>query len=334
VRYCLERGCSGDVVNKFGLNAVFMAAHCGHHECVELLVTLGKVDASKPIKDGNTPLCTACNAVATQADHPPQQWDQVKAGGLATVKFLLKSVEAGGGGVKPQTDDPAVRADARRPLAMAAHAGCAQVVGLLLEAGADPEGDPEAKDSFPLAAAVSNGHAEVVRALLAAGANAKRLVTVSANERRLTIGLLDLVREGARGHAEVLALLRAADATSTDPSTYGGGAGGQSTGAGAGAESPAGANGAGTGDGGGGKMCANCGASGVKLSWCGGCKSGVRGGVVGLYKLNELTHRPVEELVSKFAFKFNLHLQPGVLRPRVSEDAPPDAQGRMRGGGA
>lgn len=60
--------------------------HIGRAQCVQALIVSGKVDASAPIKDGNTPLFAACSAVMSQADNPPQDWAKVKAGALATIK--------------------------------------------------------------------------------------------------------------------------------------------------------------------------------------------------------------------------------------------------------
>lgn len=38
VRYCLESGCAANTTNNSGVTPIFMAAHCGHHEVVRLLV--------------------------------------------------------------------------------------------------------------------------------------------------------------------------------------------------------------------------------------------------------------------------------------------------------
>lgn len=76
------------------------------------------MDASKPIRDGNTPLTAACNSVCSQVDHPPQKWAQVVAGAKDTVRFLLSS----DGGVKPD-NHVAGQKTARHPLVLVAHHG-------------------------------------------------------------------------------------------------------------------------------------------------------------------------------------------------------------------
>jgi|AntAceMinimDraft_5_1070358.scaffolds.fasta_scaffold12130_1 hypothetical protein len=291
VLYCLARGCDGAATNTRNcMSAVFMAAHCGHCEVVKALVTVGCVDASAPIADGNTPLAAACNAASSQADHPPQEWPRVKAGGLATVRFLLQRGVGGGvGHVAPQTDNPAVRPEARYPIVWAAHNGSLEVVTLLLAAGADPEGGLETREmgkTFPLAVAAAEGHAGVVQALLAAGADAKRLVTVSGNNVT-ALGPLDIAR--IAGHGEVCALLEAAGATfAVTPDSAAAAAPGVCAGGRDSAGASAGSGLEGSTTRGLERLCANCGATKGVLSRCGGCKT-----LMYCSRQCQKTHRPI-----------------------------------------
>lgn len=111
-------------------------------------------------------------------------------------------------GVPAETVDE----DRQTPLYLAAVAGDAGIVRLLLAAGADPDraSGPE-RDDLPLCGAAVGGHTEVVRALLAAGA---------APDRRELLGFTALtwaVGQGHAGTAEAL-LERGADPDLACPS--------------------------------------------------------------------------------------------------------------------
>ncbi|MGW0700587.1 ankyrin repeat domain-containing protein [Streptomyces sp. NPDC002867] len=92
-------------------------------------------------------------------------------------------------GVPAETVDE----DGQTPLYLAAVAGDAGIVRLLLAAGADPDraSGPES-DDLPLCGAAVGGHTEVVRALLAAGATP---------DRRELLGFTALTWAVAQGHA-------------------------------------------------------------------------------------------------------------------------------------
>ncbi|MGA5565028.1 ankyrin repeat domain-containing protein [Streptomyces platensis] len=133
----------------------------------------------------------------------------------ATVAALLRQ------GASPSAPD----ADGQTPLYLAAVSGQADVVRLLLEAGATPDtesrGEP-GSEGLPLCAAACWGHEEVVRALLAHGADPNLreddgtsftpLMWAAANGHHRTAQLLlDAQADPDAGHGDRTPLMVAAE---------------------------------------------------------------------------------------------------------------------------
>jgi ankyrin repeat protein len=98
---------------------------------------------------------------------------------ITTPELLEWAVDGGGGRLRPSTAIVQRIISERthdtdtltRSLRFASVSGSVEVVRLLIQQGADPNGlDDQAKD-FPLANAVRQGHADVVKELLDAGAD-------------------------------------------------------------------------------------------------------------------------------------------------------------------
>lgn len=241
VRYCIEAGCDPRAMNNSRLTPVFMAACNGHKETVEVLVTVGKVDPSEPIFDGNVPLMVACEAAGN-----PSSLEQVQRGAMATVRYLVREA-----GVRTPTNEHSTFL-----LCGAAYDGSLEMIELLLEAGVSvngSEGDgtgnataPRTAQSLPIMCAMSGGHPKAVKKLIDAGADLTLRVVNAIEEIEEPMSIMDFA--SMKGERETIALLRAAGARDSgikvrnEPDS-------QSQ-----------------------RRCFNCGAKDANLSRCGGCR--------------------------------------------------------------
>lgn len=128
----LEKNADVEVIDSLGKTPLLWAAANGHEEITRLLLA-AKADPNWHDPDGNSVLSEA--AAANQLD---------------LVKDLLKD-----GGAKLSADD-------MKPLRAAIGNRNAEMVRLLLEAGANPCGKPE-KDIGPYYAAATHGSVEIVK---------------------------------------------------------------------------------------------------------------------------------------------------------------------------
>jgi hypothetical protein len=100
-------------------------------------------------------------------------------GASITPGFLDWAVDGGGGRLRPSirivqrtlSDVPHDAEALTRGLRFACVSGSVEVVQLLIERGADPNGVDDLHQDFPLSNAVSHGHAGIVQVLLDAGAD-------------------------------------------------------------------------------------------------------------------------------------------------------------------
>ncbi len=141
----IERGASIEARNRFGNNALLIAAGAGHEDLVEFFMARGsKIDFRNLA--GNTALVKA--AIANERK---------------TVKLLLKA----------GADPNAVNVKGITPLIAASFNGNARLVKLLLAAGADPAAlDSTAKGALVYAA--GRGYGTIVTRLLDAGIDLDR----------------------------------------------------------------------------------------------------------------------------------------------------------------
>ena len=154
------------------------AVERGHAACVRTLLLHG-AEASIVVSGGAGSAGTAVPPLTVAAQH----------GQTSVVRLLLY----GGADIDAATPGGAT------PLLLASHAGHAETVELLLQAGAEPEGPRLLNGSTPLLGAVEHGHTEVVALLLQAGAAAGRALGVG--------GATPLLLAAHRAHREIGAML-------------------------------------------------------------------------------------------------------------------------------
>ncbi|XP_061091867.1 ankyrin repeat domain-containing protein 50 [Conger conger] len=179
----LEHGGQPDKADREGRTPLIAAAYMGHREAVEALLVHGaRVDAHD--SDGRTALCVAAMCVPAAA------------GGRGHGDVVSALLERGA--------DPSHRdSDGMTPLLLAAYEGQAQVLELLLEAGADVDESAGLRGNAsaavtPLLAAASMGHGAVVSTALFWGATADAI----DGEGRTALSLA-----AARGSVEVVRAL-------------------------------------------------------------------------------------------------------------------------------
>ncbi|KAJ8352494.1 hypothetical protein SKAU_G00239700 [Synaphobranchus kaupii] len=179
----LEHGGQPDRADREGRTPLIAAAYMGHREAVEALLVHGaQVDVQDA--DGRTALCVAAMCVPSAA------------GGQGHGDVVSALLERGA--------DPSHRDnDGMTPLLLSAYEGQAQVLELLLEAGADVDESAGLRGTAsaavtPLLAAASMGHKAAVNAVLFWGATADAI----DGEGRTALSLA-----AARGSMEVVRLL-------------------------------------------------------------------------------------------------------------------------------
>jgi ankyrin repeat protein len=135
---------------------------------------------------------------------------------ITTPKLLEWAVDGGGGRLRPSTaivqriliEVSHEKDTLNRCLRFASVSGSADVVRLLIQRGADPNGLDDRDNSFPLAHAVRYGHVEIVRVLLDAGANPTQPVWDEddvGDRTGTTSTLMDLAIR--QGYAEIARLV-------------------------------------------------------------------------------------------------------------------------------
>ncbi|KAK0613559.1 ankyrin repeat-containing domain protein [Immersiella caudata] len=147
VETLLEHGADPDPVDDHGITALWSAAQSGHYEIVKMILDRGGVE--KPIN-----IETESDSGERRAIHQAAQ-----GGYLSTVELLL----AKGAFCDPE-DEHGIT-----PFWSAAQNGNADVVHLLLGAGAKMDVAPYTKKLQPIHVASLRGHLEVVRLLLDSG---------------------------------------------------------------------------------------------------------------------------------------------------------------------
>jgi ankyrin repeat protein len=215
------------------MTPLHVAAATNQPAAVRQLLDLG-ADAGARTSTGLTPLALARqrrhNAVAallSGSDARPDLSASVAAGDVAETKSCLQAAERSSGDVAScllfvavEQKDPSMvgalleaganpdveirhlageRPAMLRPLQLAARAGCADVAGVLLAAGADPNAGRAAGVPTPLHFAAGEGHLDTVRVLLASGADR------SARDAAYHATAAGWAAFG--GHAEIAALL-------------------------------------------------------------------------------------------------------------------------------
>ena len=135
---------------------------------------------------------------------------------ITTPKLLEWAVDGGGGRLRPSTaivqrilSELSHEKDTlNRCLRFASVSGSADVVRLLIQQGADPNGVDDQDKCFPLALAVRYGHAEIVTVLLDAGADPTQPVWDEDDVGDLTGTTSTLVDLAIRqGYAEIARLV-------------------------------------------------------------------------------------------------------------------------------
>jgi len=143
VRRLLQAGAEVNSSQSDGATALHWAAYHGNAELAELLLQAGATPAAAN-RNGSTPMWLAANQ-----------------GDAAMLATLLE------GGADANEELPL----GRRPLMLAARSGVLAAVRLLLEHGADPNASETQRGTTALMQAADQGHAEVINLLVEAGAN-------------------------------------------------------------------------------------------------------------------------------------------------------------------
>ena len=148
---------SVDKPSTYGWTPLIAAAHHGHAEAVQALLTAGAAVERGDAHFGRTALMKASYAGHTKVQ----------------ALLLAKGNEGGGGGGGGANVD-AVDLDGCSALWFAAHRGVAKAVALLLRAGAAVDLAPHETGATPLLAAAALGHVRAAEKLLDAGADPGR----------------------------------------------------------------------------------------------------------------------------------------------------------------
>lgn len=203
-----------------GWTALKAAAWNRRPACVKLLLSAGaRLDDGKEqeANQNGTALIAAASRNSEEsvrllldagADPELHDWN----GSTALIWAAVSSNEACARSLLEKGANPNTRSAAKRgetPLIAAATRGNAQIIKMLLKAGARLE-DTDSNGRTPLMAAVDGGSEETVRALLVAGAN-------PSEKDRTGIGPLCLAAENRHGAGIIAALLEhGADIEGTD----------------------------------------------------------------------------------------------------------------------
>jgi ankyrin repeat protein len=183
----IDSGAHVDARNRYGVTALYLAARNGDAATVRALLVAG-LDANTSLPGGETALMTAARGGHTDVvgallagSTPVESLADLGAGngsgGTESSGYAAADSAGYGGTARPAGTRNRADVNARErwyghtALMSAAAAGHADVIRLLIEAGADVRAvDDEGATALSIARA--NGHAEAAAALVAAGAEA------------------------------------------------------------------------------------------------------------------------------------------------------------------